>query len=170
MVHLTDVSLLHITTDLSGPMVHVYLSIAAKECTLMPQKATATQQSGELEQARVMLLSDAVEQFTNNELEDAIVIVIPDTGKGKFNGSHTIATGKQAGKDSKATFVIAELGSSFAGEAIEYRQSNGDVEGLPLSVKLSVIASPPNKAGTTVDQALNRKVELVEVPKTGTDN
>lgn len=144
----------------------------------MPQKAEFTNISqgiGETEDAQVMLLSEAIEQFTDGSLEDAIVVVIPDTGKGRFNPSHDSkpdSNGKT--KRTKACFVVAELGGSFAGEGIDFRQSQGDVNGLPLTVKLSVIAQAPNPKGTTIDEALNRKTQLVEVPnpvlKTGTDN
>lgn len=130
----------------------------------MPQKATATQQSGELEAARIMLLSEAAEAFTNDELQDAIIIVIPDTGKARFNPSHESKPDKDGKtKQTKSVFVVAELGGSFAGIPIEYRQSQGDVEGLPLSIKMSLIAQAPNAKGTTVDEALNRKVETLEL-------
>lgn len=120
----------------------------------MPQKATILQQQkGETEQVGVMLLSEASEAYVDGSLEDAIVIVIPDTGASRFNPTHETKDQKQ----SKATFIVAELGSGFAGEAIAYRQSKGDVQGLPLSVKLSVIAQPPNRKATTVNEALNRQ-------------
>lgn len=139
----------------------------------MPQKAEFTSVSqgiGETEQAEVLLLSEAAERFTEGDLQDAIVIVIPDTGKGRFNPSHDSKPDKDGKtKRTKACFIVAELGGSFAGEGIDFRQSSGDVEGLPLTVKLSVIAQAPNPKGTTVDEALNRKTQLVEVPKTGTD-
>lgn len=147
----------------------------------MPQKATLDQvkAQGETETAQVILLSEAAELFTNGELDDAIVIVIPDTGKARFNPAHTQK--KDASKTTKACFVIAEIGGSFAGEAIEYRQSQGDAEGLPLTVKLSVVAQAPNKAGKTVQEALNRTSEVLEsasnehapkleLARTGTDN
>lgn len=136
----------------------------------MPQKAEATTTTGAQEALEIMLLSEAAERFTEGELEDAIVIVIPDTGKAQFNPSHEIKTGKQAGKMSKATFVIGEIGSSFASEYSGYKQSQGDVEGLPVNIRLSVTATPPNREGKTVEEALNRKPELREVPRTGTDN
>jgi hypothetical protein len=122
--------------------------------------------SGEQEQVRITTLSELLEDdevFDSDgqlrEDADCIVLLIPDTGKAAFNGSHEIKSGKSAGKMSKATFVVAELGSSFAGQPIEYRQTQGDVEGLPLSVKLSITATPPNRDGVTVDEALNRTVE-----------
>ena len=148
----------------------------------MPIKAEVNgNTSGEQEQPRVTLLSELLAWLVENDAVDedgnlqpgydAITITIPDTGKAAFNGSHEIKSGKSAGKQSKATFVVAELGSSFAGLPIAYRQGNGDVEGLPLSVKLSITATPPNRDGKTVEEALNRKVELkaVEEPKTGTN-
>jgi hypothetical protein len=135
----------------------------------MPQeRSTTTTASGVTEDVKIMLLSDAVKQFHAKTLANAIIIVIPDTGKAKFSGSHVIASGKQAGKDSKATFIVAELGSSFAGVESPYTQSEGDVAQLPLSVKLSVTATPPNRAAKTIDEALNRKVELSAVPPAAT--
>lgn len=85
-----------------------------------------------------------------------MIIVIPDTGKAEFNGSHLIKTGKSAGKMSKATFILGELGSSFAGELAPWTQGEGPVKGLDVFVKLSVLARPPNTNGTTIDEALNR--------------
>lgn len=123
----------------------------------MPKvQATTQATTGAMEQAAIMLLSDAVKQFHAKTLTDAIIVLIPDTGKAKFSGSHLIASGKSAGKMSKATFVVAELGSSFAGEPMPYTQASGDVDGLPLSIKLSIVAQPPNREGVTIDEALNR--------------
>ena len=148
----------------------------------MPQKAQDTP-TGTMETLNVTLLSILVAQIMEStgvklskdaiealNLSDMIVFALPDTGSAKFVGSHEITTGKSAGKDSKATFVVAELGSSFAGAPLEWRQSNGDVKGLPLFAKVSIIAQPPNTAGKTVDEALNRKPTTLEVGKTGTDN
>lgn len=130
----------------------------------MPKAQVTTQTtSGALENATIMLLSDAVKAFHGKTLADAIIVVIPDTGKAQFNGSHEIKTGKSAGKMSKATFVIAELGSSFAGTPVPYCQSQGDVDGLPLSLKLSVVAQPPNRDATTIDEALNRKAPELKI-------
>lgn len=123
----------------------------------MPKAQSQTQTTqGTMEAAVVMLLSDAVKQFHAKTLTDAIIILVPDTGKAKFSGSHLIASGKSQGKMSKATFVVAELGSSFAGEPMPYTQASGDVDGLPLSIKLSIVAQPPNREGVTIDEALNR--------------
>lgn len=132
----------------------------------MPIKAEVTQtQSGELEQAHVCLASELDDYMTENDLEDAILIIIPDTGKARFQGKR--AQKRDASKTTKATFVVAEIGGSYAGEQIPYRQSSGDVEGLPLSIKLSVTATPPNRDAETVDAALGRSLTIV---KTGTDN
>lgn len=136
----------------------------------MPKAQSQTQTTqGAMETAVIMLLSDAVKQFQAKQLTDAIIILVPDTGKAKFSGSHLIASGKSAGKMSKATFVVTELGSSFAGESVPYCQANGDVQDLPLSIKLSIVAQPPNREGTTIAEALNHKPALVEAPKTGTN-
>lgn len=156
----------------------------------MPKAQAPTQATqGTLEDARIMLLSELITQVIENEnpnvepfsakvkaelkaraqILDMIVVAIPDTGKAQFNGSHEIKSGKSAGKMSKATFVIAELGSSFAGLPVPYCQSQGDVDGLPLSLKLSVVAQPPNRDATTIDEALNRTPKLVEAVKTGTN-
>lgn len=117
-----------------------------------------------------MLLSEASKDYIAKKLSESIVLVIPDTGKAKFSGSHLIASGKQAGKMSKATFIIAELGSSFAGISVPYCQGEGDVKDLPLSLKLSITARPPNAAGKTVDEALNRPaLSVVPDAKTGTN-
>ncbi len=137
--------------------------------------------SGEKEQVVVTTLSELLlsDDYFDAKGEliagmDMIVIAIPDTGNGAFNGSHEIKTGKQAGKMSKATFVVAELGSSFAGEASPYSQSQGDVAGLPLSIKLSVTATPPNRDGKTVNEALNRTVKtpgaVIEAAKANGDS
>lgn len=152
----------------------------------MPIKAEVSNTvSGEQETPVITTLSELLESLVERELidedgkladgADMIIIGIPDTGKAAFNGSHEIKSGKSAGKMSKATFVVAELGSSFAGQPIEYRQSQGDVELLPLSVKLSITATPPNRDGKSVDEALNR-AKVLEMPavesevKTGTNN
>lgn len=126
----------------------------------MPKaQANNTQTNGATEVARIMLASEVAKLFSEKKLAESIVIVIPDTGKAKFSGSHEITTGKQAGKMSKATFVVAELGSTFAGVPSPWVQGQGDVADLPLSVKLSVTATPPNRDGKTIDEALNRKTE-----------
>jgi len=141
----------------------------------MPIKSLVNQtQSGEMETARVILLSELIAELVEREAinddgelsseHDMIVIGLPDTGKAAFNGSHEIKSGKSAGKMSKATFVVAELGSSFAGQPIDYKQTKGDVALLPLSVKLSITATPPNREGADVDSALNR---IVDVPVSG---
>lgn len=139
------------------------------------QTAQAAQASGETETPIMMFLSDAVKAFHGKTLADALVIVIPDTGKAQFNGSHDyiVKSGKDKGetKRSKATFVIAELGSSFSGVSVEdadgrkLSQAKGDVDDLPLSIKLTVIATPPNREGTTIAEALNRKPVAVESVK-----
>ena len=153
----------------------------------MPQKAEFTNVSqgiGETEGAQVNILSELLQDlFDSGDLlieddkvvlgpdVDQIVIAIPDTGKGRFNPSHDSKPDKDGKtKRTKACFVIAELGGSFAGQGIDFRQSQGDVEGLPLTVKLSVIAQAPNPKGETIDEALNRKPQLEVVQKTGTDN
>lgn len=129
----------------------------------MPQKTTTTKASqGATEDAKVLLISELEEYCEENGIEDAVIILIPDTGKAKFNGSHVIASGKSAGKDSKATFIVAES-QGFYGDETGYSQSQGDVEGLPLTVKFTVTATPPNRAGKTIEEALNRKPELVAV-------
>lgn len=136
----------------------------------MPIATTSVANTGNTEDVRIMLLSEASKDYIAKKLSESIVLVIPDTGRAKFSGSHLIASGKQAGKDSKATFIVAELGSSFAGISVPYCQGEGDVKGLPLSLKLSITARPPNAAGVSIDEALNRpKTELKEVPKTGTN-
>lgn len=134
----------------------------------MPKAAnTVTTASGEQENVAMMLLSDAVKAFHGKTLADCIIIAIPDTGKAKFSPSHEyVKTKASEGKDavkaqSKATFVVAELGSSFAGVPLPYCQANGPTADLPLSIKLSVIATPPNRDAVTIDEALNRKVEVV---------
>lgn len=134
----------------------------------MASKATLSEvTSDELEAATIMLLSDAVKAFSAEQIADSIVIVIPDTGKSRFNGSHSyVATsGKDKGetKMSKATFVVAELGSSYSGVESPLMQDAGDAKRLPLSIKLSVIATPPNRDGKTVDEALNRPTKLEAV-------
>ena len=130
----------------------------------MPIQATNTNQpNGELEDVQVSLLSQLAKLFTDKKLADGIVIYIPDTGKAKFSGSHEITTGKQIGKMSKATFVIGELGSTFAGVDTGWQQSQGEHKGLNVFVKMSAVCAPPNRAGKTIDEALNRKSELKAV-------
>lgn len=143
----------------------------------MPQKATLAQvaSQGATEQARIITLSELLAELIDQDVDitelpnefDMILVAIPDTGKAKFVPAH--AQKKDASKTTKATFIVAEIGGSFAGEATEYRQSNGDVEGLPLTVKLSVVAQPPNRNAVTIDEALGRKSNVTEL-KTGTDN
>lgn len=118
-----------------------------------------------------MLASELAKLFSEKKLAESIVIVIPDTGKATFSGSHEYTKTKAKGipgqpgyvpaemKMSKATFVVAELGSTFAGVPSPWVQGQGDVADLPLSVKLSVTATPPNRDGKTIDEALNRQVE-----------
>jgi hypothetical protein len=151
----------------------------------MPQKATnVVAVTGNTEATRIILLSELLSELVENELidedgnlaegADMIVIGIPDTGKARFNGSHVIEKGKQAGKDSKATFIVAES-QGFFGDAVDYRQSQGDVAGLPLNLKFSLTATPPNRAAKTVDEALNR-AKVLTMPesdsevKTGTND
>lgn len=126
--------------------------------------------SGAQEQSRVLLLSELIEELLETEAlsedgtlkpeADMIVIGIPDTGLGEFKGSHPWKN--DASKDTKATFIVTTIGNDRAGFPIPYRQSQGDVNGLPLSVKLTVTARCPNQAGKTVDQALNREKPLVD--------
>lgn len=138
----------------------------------MPQKREYNgnaQGIGETEVVQVMLLSEAMDQFTSGDLEDAIVVLIPDTGKGRFEPSHATKPDKDGKvKQTKACFVIGELGGWQAGQGIDFRQSQGDVESLPLTVRMSVIAQVPNTKATSIDEALNRKPQLVEVPQNET--
>jgi hypothetical protein len=130
------------------------------------QAITTVTTQGETEQARTSLLSTLAKAFNEKKLADGIVIYIPDTGKAKFSGSHeyVVKSGKDKGetKMSKATFIVAEVGSSFAGQMVvdendvPITMDNGSCERLPLFVKLSVTAQPPNRAGKTIDEALNR--------------
>ncbi len=140
--------------------------------------------SGSMETLTVMLLSELIIEVLKDALSaeeikevtdllgenDPLCIAIPDTGNAKFVGSHEIKTGKSAGKMSKATFLVGEIGSSFAGEGFGYSQGAGDHAGLELIIKASVIAQPPNTAGVTVDEALNRTPAPIELVKTGTAN
>lgn len=136
----------------------------------MPRANNATvTATGAMEQAAIMLLSDAVKAFNAKTLADAIIVVIPDTGSARFNGSHPMAN--DASKNTKATFIVAELGNSYQGAPVlqsdgrNLTQDKGDVANLPLAIKLSVIATPPNSKGVTVDEALNRtRPVAVETP------
>lgn len=147
----------------------------------MPWKKEFTQSTaqGETEEVQVNILSELIQDlidsgkvvidgdsFVFENDADMIVIGIPDTGKGKFVPSKAAEGDKKA---TKACFVIAEMGGWQAGEGIDFRQSHGDVEGLPLTVRMSIVGQVPNTKGTTIDEALNRKPQLVEVPKTGTN-
>lgn len=145
----------------------------------MPQKRefTTNTATGETEQVQVNILSELLQDLIDNgelvvdgdkfELSperDMIIIGIPDTGKGKFVPSKPAEGDKKA---TKACFVIAEMGGWQAGEGIDFRQSSGDVEGLPLTVRMSVVGQVPNNKGTTIDEALNRKTPLEAVPQSG---
>lgn len=155
----------------------------------MPQKKEFSSNTGvgEPEVVQVNILSELLQDLADSgalsitddgkvELieNDMIVIGIPDTGAAKFipaGQSKPDKDGKT--KATKACFIVAEMGGWQAGEGIDFRQSAGDVEGLPLTVRMSVVAQVPNNKGTTIDEALNRKPQLIEVPpqaKTGTDN
>lgn len=120
----------------------------------MPQARVGNATVGQREELRIELLSQLSKAFQAKQVNDCMVIVIPDTGKAEFNGSHLIKTGKSAGKMSKATLVIGELGSSYAGVLAPWTQGEGDAKGLDVYIKASVIAAPPNKDATCIEDAL----------------
>ena len=154
----------------------------------MPQKTTFTNNTGvgdpEVVQVNILseLLQDLLESGQITIVDDTLVVAddadmivigIPDTGAAKFIPSGESKPDKDGKtKATKACFIVAEIGGWQAGEGIDFRQSHGDIEGLPLTARMSIVAQAPNNKGKTIDEALNRKVGLVEVPslKTGTDN
>lgn len=152
----------------------------------MPQKREFTSNSaqGEAEKVQVNILSELIadllesgaltvvdDTFELSPDHDMIVLGIPDTGQAKFipaGESKPDKDGKT--KATKACFIVAEMGGWQAGEGIDFRQSKGDVNGLPMTVRMSIVAQAPNNKGKSIDEALNRKPVLTEVPKTGTNN
>lgn len=119
--------------------------------------------AGETEDVRIIVPdADFVEQAMSGAFDDCLLIAITATGKAKFVPSRE----SKDGKTTKATFVVAEVGSGWAGERIAPQQTEGDVAGLPMSLKLSLTAAPPNRKATTIDEALNRKVDLQIVENT----
>lgn len=111
---------------------------------------------GELEQPQIMLAdADFAESVMNGKFDDCLIIAVPITGKAQFKPSKDT----KDGKTSKATFVVAQVGSSYGGEQLGMSSDTGDINGLPLSLSLSLTAAPPNRKATTIDEALGRKPE-----------
>lgn len=124
----------------------------------MPSKANnIAAVSGDLEQHKVMLLSDAVKEFGAKKLNDSIIIVLPDTGKAVFRPSadYTVTSGKDKGqvKRSKARFKLAE--SAYNGDSMgALTQDLGDHKGLALNYKIEVWANAIDPTATCVEDAI----------------
>ena len=118
------------------------------------QQGTVNAVNGEQEHAQIIVPdADFAESVMNGKYDDGLIVFIPVTGKATFRPS----TEKADGKRTKATFVVATVGSGFVGEQLGMSATDGDIAGLPLSLSLSLPAAPPNRKADTIDAALNRK-------------
>lgn len=152
--------------------------------TTQATKATRADRTGIPTPALVMLPSEFVESEYADD-DRAFVIVIADIGDASFDPAHK----DKAGKDIKAKFIVvdqkAEGGRGVAPLILVDRNgdpvldgedkpqvlamSNGEHKGIPLGYTLYMQAVPPNTKGITIDEALNRKSNVTELPKTGTN-